>query len=122
MALARLLRRRRGKAIEAKTPEGVRLYAIGDIHGRADLLRDMHRMISEDLSRLAGAATVVYLGDYIDRGLDSRGVLDMLMDQPIRFPALSPSTFAAITRRCCSAFSTTRRAPPSGLTTAARKR
>jgi serine/threonine protein phosphatase 1 len=71
-------------AMTARTPEAVRLYAIGDIHGRLDLLRHMHDLIREDAAR-AGAARnrVVYLGDYIDRGLESRQVIDFLLDEPL---------------------------------------
>ena len=60
-------------------PPGLRLYAIGDIHGRADLLARLAGKIGADL-RGGGfdAALTIFLGDYIDRGLDSRGVLDRL--------------------------------------------
>ncbi len=57
-------------------------YAIGDVHGRLDLLGDMVAMIeasaAED-SREGGPPIVVFLGDYIDRGPDSAGVLDLLL-------------------------------------------
>lgn len=64
---------------QARGPDGLRLYAVGDIHGRRDLLEQMHALIDEDIRR-AGAADwrVIYLGDYVDRGPDSRGVLDIL--------------------------------------------
>ncbi|ANP45449.1 hypothetical protein ATE48_05720 [Candidatus Viadribacter manganicus] len=56
-------------------------YAVGDIHGRSDLLSDMiatleARSIAD--TRLAGPPLVVFLGDYVDRGRDSAGVLGML--------------------------------------------
>ena len=62
-------------------PPGVCVYAIGDIHGRVDLLQEMHRLIAEDAaSRTPGTnKVVVYLGDYVDRGLDSREVIDLLV-------------------------------------------
>ena len=61
-------------------PPGQRYYAIGDIHGRADLLAEMHRLISVQESEAeGGTATIVYLGDYVDRGLESRAVIDLLM-------------------------------------------
>ncbi|MGD9979769.1 MAG: metallophosphoesterase family protein [Hyphomonadaceae bacterium] len=56
-------------------------YAVGDIHGRADLLADMLRLLearSIDDTRLAGPPIVIFLGDYVDRGHDSAGVLDLL--------------------------------------------
>ncbi len=65
-------------------PRGTRVYAIGDIHGRADLLREMHKKIREDFSRApVERPVVVYLGDYIDRGLESRQVVDILLDEPL---------------------------------------
>ncbi|HEY4135438.1 MAG TPA: metallophosphoesterase family protein [Alphaproteobacteria bacterium] len=68
----------------ARAPEGLRLYAIGDIHGRLDLLQGLHELIRDDAER-AGAThrRVVYLGDYIDRGLESRQVVDFLLDAPL---------------------------------------
>lgn len=56
-------------------------YAVGDIHGRSDLLADMIALLegrSLDDTRLAGPPIVVFLGDYIDRGHDSAGVIAML--------------------------------------------
>lgn len=60
--------------------DGRRLYAIGDIHGcRADL-RGIHARIARDLADDPHPApVVVHLGDYVDRGPDSRGVLDDLI-------------------------------------------
>ncbi len=65
----------------AFAPEGLRLYAVGDVHGRFDLLTAMHRQIAADLEREpARDWRIVHLGDYIDRGPDSRRVLDFLID------------------------------------------
>ncbi|WP_254444563.1 metallophosphoesterase family protein [Ruegeria arenilitoris] len=53
------------------------IYAIGDIHGQLDMLRDALNKIELD----GGPdARVVFLGDYVDRGPDSRGVLDLLIE------------------------------------------
>lgn len=69
-----------------RTPDGEVIYAIGDIHGRADLLALLHGAIEADLAERLGdrRATVVYLGDYIDRGPDSKAVIDRLLDDPVR--------------------------------------
>ncbi len=53
------------------------LYAIGDIHGHLDLLRAAHDRIAADMAR-HGRGTVVHVGDLVDRGPDSRGVIDWL--------------------------------------------
>lgn len=68
---------------EARLPPGLRVYAIGDIHGRADLLDRLHDKIEADLapSSKYGApakTVIVYLGDYVDRGPDSHGVIERL--------------------------------------------
>ena len=66
-------------------PPGVCVYAVGDIHGRVDLLEEMHRLIAEDAALLTPGTNklVVYLGDYVDRGLDSRRVIDLLIRHPL---------------------------------------
>lgn len=65
--------------VAASTPPQTRLYAVGDIHGRADLLSDAIARIEEDLSRRPiERAAEIYLGDYIDRGPDSKSVIDIL--------------------------------------------
>ena len=65
---------------DAKGPEGIRLYAIGDVHGRLDLLQDMHGLIRADIDRHPTHDwRIIHLGDYIDRGPDSKGVLDFLI-------------------------------------------
>ena len=66
---------------EARGPDDMRLYAVGDVHGRLDLLRDMHARIGADLAaRPCRAFHVVHCGDYIDRGPDSRGVIAQLAE------------------------------------------
>jgi serine/threonine protein phosphatase 1 len=65
-------------------PDGVRVYAVGDIHGRIDLLRQLETRIVEDAASQAEACRnlLVYLGDYVDRGFDSRQVIEHLTDAP----------------------------------------
>lgn len=62
-------------------PQGQLIYAVGDIHGRADLLAALLAKIASDVARREGAdrRTLVFLGDYIDRGPDSREVIDLLL-------------------------------------------
>ena len=60
--------------------EGLRIYAVGDVHGRLDLLTATLARIRADLAaRPHPRPRLVLLGDYIDRGPDSRGVLDALI-------------------------------------------
>jgi serine/threonine protein phosphatase 1 len=70
----------------ARVPPGACVYAVGDVHGRADLLREMHRLIAEDAATLTPGTSklVVYLGDYVDRGLESRRVVDLLINDPLQ--------------------------------------
>lgn len=68
----------------AATPPGTRIYAIGDVHGCLDLLLRLHEMIAADAARSpAQRRVLVYMGDYIDRGPDSAGVLNLLLDRPL---------------------------------------
>ena len=64
------------------------IYAIGDIHGEKALLDYIHRRIIEDAAARTGDKLAVYLGDYIDRGPDSRGVVAALMEGALPFPAV----------------------------------
>lgn len=66
-----------------RVPEAARVYAIGDIHGRADLLCAMHAMILADSVGGPRRQAVVYLGDYIDRGPQSFEVVDTLVNDPL---------------------------------------
>jgi serine/threonine protein phosphatase 1 len=71
---------RTSKKRAPKTREGVRIYAIGDVHGRADLLAQLLAGIDADIAAYPASRVVeVFLGDYIDRGRQSRQVLDMLV-------------------------------------------
>ncbi|TMJ79212.1 MAG: hypothetical protein E6G79_21655 [Alphaproteobacteria bacterium] len=58
----------------------MRIYAIGDIHGRADLLKPLLLQIEVDCKLYPSRRSiVVFVGDYIDRGPASRDVLDLLL-------------------------------------------
>jgi serine/threonine protein phosphatase 1 len=60
--------------------DGHRIYAIGDVHGRRDLLDVMLERVEADLAqRPHPQARLVLLGDYVDRGPDSRGVIERLV-------------------------------------------
>ena len=68
-----------------KLPEGLRVYAVGDIHGCANLLQDVFAAIDLHMSRSRPARSLhIFLGDYIDRGPDSRGTIDLLVDRSRR--------------------------------------
>lgn len=66
---------------EARLAEGTRIYAIGDIHGRADCLASMLAIIEADMVRSpARSVNIVFLGDYTDRGPASCDVVDCLVE------------------------------------------
>jgi serine/threonine protein phosphatase 1 len=67
-------------------PPGGRAYAIGDVHGRLDLLIDLLARIEEDNARRGPAKTfLVFLGDLVDRGPASQGVIELLANNPPSF-------------------------------------
>ena len=63
------------------TTGGRLVYAAGDIHGHTDALRPLLRELTDDLARgrPAERPLLVFLGDYVDRGPDSRGVIDTIL-------------------------------------------
>jgi serine/threonine protein phosphatase 1 len=64
-------------------PKGRRVYGIGDIHGCRDKLIALHALIADDLAaRPTNSAVLIHLGDYIDQGPDSAGVLAYLSAGP----------------------------------------
>jgi serine/threonine protein phosphatase 1 len=64
-------------------PPGRRVYAVGDIHGQRDKLAALHGLIAADFAaRPARSAVLVHLGDYIDQGPDSAGVVTLLSAGP----------------------------------------
>lgn len=69
-----------GPRTPASVPHGMRVYAVGDIHGRVDLLDRLHAIISADATGYPGRMEIVYLGDFIDRGRDSKSVIDRMLN------------------------------------------
>src|ERR1700739_4478065 len=65
----------------AKLPPGWRIYAIGDIHGCDRQLANLHEIIAEDLARRpVDHPVLLHIGDYVDRGADTAGVLRRLLN------------------------------------------
>lgn len=66
--------------VEARVPEGRLVYAIGDIHGEVPPLHRLLDLIEADIATQGQGrdVTLVFLGDYVDRGGESRAVLDLL--------------------------------------------
>jgi serine/threonine protein phosphatase 1 len=77
-------KQRAGKpAEEPRLPAGVRVYAVGDIHGRIDLLERLYAMIeAHRKDHPIGHCVEVFLGDYIDRGPSSKDVLEWMVNGP----------------------------------------
>lgn len=69
---------------DPRVPRGTRVYAIGDIHGRLDLLDILHRAVLADYETARAKspgvrrAILIHLGDYVDRGPESRGVVERI--------------------------------------------
>lgn len=63
-------------------PNGLRIYAVGDVHGRADALQDVLSRIDADAKRRPVKRVVqIFLGDYVDRGPATRDVIDRLIER-----------------------------------------
>jgi serine/threonine protein phosphatase 1 len=62
-------------------------YAIGDVHGRSDLLRFLLAFIASDADRRRQEPRVIFLGDIVDRGPDSRGAVDLVASTLKRWPS-----------------------------------
>lgn len=68
-----------------QVPPGERIYAVGDIHGRLDLLTPLAAAIeADDAARGPAQTTIVLLGDLIDRGPESAGVVAFARDWQAR--------------------------------------
>jgi serine/threonine protein phosphatase 1 len=64
-------------------PQGKRCYVIGDVHGRRDLLEGLLDQIRTDAARHDRAIIIVCVGDLIDRGIESRGVIELVRSRPV---------------------------------------
>lgn len=87
-AFRRLAQSLRGDAVpaaQARVPDGLIVYAVGDIHGENGALDKLLGRIRDDSAENGAGLSpiVVFLGDYVDRGPDSRGVLDRLCGEPL---------------------------------------
>ena len=69
----------------AAVPPDCRVYAIGDIHGQSALLDDLLGRIERDGMGRSEANVLVFIGDYVDRGGDSKGVIELLLNLPPNF-------------------------------------
>lgn len=79
MALKSLFARKTRPTLPRAINAGERIYAIGDIHGRRDCLDDLlGRITDDDRARGPAKTTLVLLGDLVDRGPESRGVIERL--------------------------------------------
>jgi serine/threonine protein phosphatase 1 len=85
-SLGRLLASRlfKPKKAPASIPKGGRVYAVGDIHGRLDLLKQLWEMIEADAADAPLHKVVVFIGDYVDRGPDSKGVIEFLINARLK--------------------------------------
>ena len=68
--------------MKPRLPDDIRIYALTDIHGCSDLLKSMFTVIDRDLLTIGRRRAVhVFLGDYIDRGPDSSGTIELLIER-----------------------------------------
>lgn len=70
------------RSVPPEVPGGSRIYAVGDIHGRADLLGPLLDMIAADAADAPGRIVVIFLGDLIDRGPASSTVVGSIAAGP----------------------------------------
>lgn len=88
MEFARMFWKPAAPPAAARFPENRVGFAVGDIHGRADLLAAMLKLLegrADEDTRPGGPPIVVFLGDYIDRGGQSAGVIELLLARPQGF-------------------------------------
>jgi serine/threonine protein phosphatase 1 len=72
-----------------RLPDGIQIYAVSDIHGCADQLRDVFAAIDHHIARTSPLRALhVFLGDYIDRGPESRQTIDLLIERGRRHESI----------------------------------
>ncbi|MBH5369021.1 metallophosphoesterase family protein [Bradyrhizobium glycinis] len=77
--------RSKSRLRKPRLPDGLRIYAISDIHGCANLLQQMFTVIDRDLTTIGSRRAIhVFLGDYIDRGPDSNRTIDLLIERGLK--------------------------------------
>lgn len=83
--------------VDHRVPDGIRLYAVGDIHGNLDLLERLLRLIAEDAhSHPARRLRLIFLGDYVDRGAQSAQTIDRLLAGPPRSGPLAGAEWVCL--------------------------
>lgn len=81
MVFRKLFERAASEPRQHRLPDSERIYAVGDIHGRRDCLDVLiDRIDADDRARDGATTTLLFLGDLTDRGPDSRGVVDRVME------------------------------------------
>jgi serine/threonine protein phosphatase 1 len=70
----------RGRQVDnrPRVPDGARVYAIGDIHGRADLLERLLAAVDREQLQAPARISIVFVGDYVDRGPESARVIELV--------------------------------------------
>jgi len=82
---------------EAETPENTRIYAIGDIHGCLAEATQLFAMIEADMALSPQMRfTIVTVGDYCDRGPDSSGVINFLIEKSRQYPVGSNTSLICL--------------------------
>jgi hypothetical protein len=105
---------RRGFSLPLGVDPKVEVFAIGDIHGRSDLLAALIDEAARE-PKLRDKRAIVFLGDLVDRGPDSLGAIDLAMTAKTRSTRSTPGSATAATGRWPS-FSRSRRSPTISMT------
>jgi len=86
---AEMLELRAKQRLKPTLPKGIRIYAVSDIHGCADILKKVFAAIDHHLARAEPMRALhVFLGDYIDRGPASRQTIDLLIERSHRHESI----------------------------------